>query len=60
MEELVNQLTIEKAMNGYQVRLRDYHLNGTGRPVPYVFETMETLLKFIQTKLEETNEFNLR
>lgn len=60
MEELITQLTIEKAMNGYQVRLKDYHITGTVRPVPYVFETMETLLKFIQTKLEETNEFNVR
>jgi hypothetical protein len=60
MGKLIDQLTIETAMNGYQVRLKDYHLNGTVRPVPYVFETMETLLKFIQTKLEETNEFNLR
>jgi hypothetical protein len=57
MEKLINQLTIETAMNGYQVRLKDYQHNGaTARPVPYVFETMETLLKFIQTKLEETNE----
>ena len=59
MGKVIDQLTIETAMNGYQVRLRDYHLNGV-RPVPYVFETMETLLKFIQIKLEETNEFNLR
>ena len=60
MEELVNQLTIEKAMNGYQVRLKDYQLNGTARPVPYVFETMEALLTFIKTKLKEPNEFNFR
>jgi hypothetical protein len=60
MEELVNQLTIEKAMNGYQVRLKDYHINGTARPVPYVFETMESLLEFIKTKLKTPNEFNLR
>ena len=60
MEEIVNQLTIEKAMNGYQVRLKDYTLNGTVRPVPYVFETMESLLEFIKTKLKEPNEFNFR
>jgi hypothetical protein len=48
MEELVNQLTVEKAMNGFQVFLKDYKHNGTARPVPYVFETMETLLKFIE------------
>ena len=60
MEELVNQLTIEKAMNGYQVRLKDYQINGTVRPVPYVFETMENLLEFIKTKLKETNEPKFR
>jgi len=60
MEELVNQLTIEKAMNGYQVRLKDYLVGGTARPVPYVFETMEALLTFIKTKLKEPNEFNFR
>lgn len=60
MEELVNQLTIEKAMNGYQVRLKDYMANATARPVPYVFETMESLLIFIKTKLKEPNESNFR
>ena len=59
MGKVIDQLTIETAMNGYQVRLRDHHLNGV-RPMPYVFETMEALLKFIQIKLEETNEFNFR
>lgn len=60
MEEIVNQLTIEKAMNGYQVRLKDYMQTGTARPVPYVFETMDALLEFIKTKLKEPNEFNFR
>jgi len=60
MGKLIDQLTIETAMNGYQVRLKDYHLNGTVRPVPYVFETMETLLKFIETQLKEPNESNFR
>lgn len=60
MEELVNQLTIETAMNGYQVRLKDYQINGTARPVPYVFETMENLLEFIKTKLKDKNEPNFR
>ena len=59
MKELITQLTIEKAMNGYQVRLQDYQVNGDIR-VPYVFETMENLLEFIKTKLKEPNEFNFR
>jgi hypothetical protein len=60
MEELVNQITIEKAMNGYEVRLKDYMASGAIRPVPYVFETMESLLLFIKTKLKEPHEFNFR
>jgi len=60
MTEIINQLTIEKAMNGYQVRLKDYMSNGTARPVPYVFETMDSLLEFIKTKLKEPNEPNFR
>jgi len=60
MEELVNQLTIETAMNGYQVRLKDHYVNGGARPVPYVFETMEALLTFLKTKLKNTNELNFR
>ena len=61
MEEIVTQLSIEKAMNGSQVRLKDYmNTSGTSRPVPYVFEAMEGLLEFIKTKLKEPNEFNFR
>ena len=59
MKELITRLTIEKAMNGYQVRLQDYQVNGA-ISVPYVFETMENLLEFIKTKLKEPNEFNFR
>ena len=51
MNEQTNQLSIEKVRNGFQVYLNDYKINGTSRPVPYVFETMENLLEFIKTKL---------
>jgi len=51
--EQINQLTIERAQNGYQVRLKDYQLNGTARPVPYVFETMESLLTFIEKQFNK-------
>jgi hypothetical protein len=47
MEEIVNRLTVEKVMNGFEVYLQDYRHNGAARPTPYVFETMENLLKFI-------------
>lgn len=60
MEKLVDQLTIEKARNGFQVRIGDYKSPGTARPIPYVFETMENLLKFIETQLKESNESNFR
>jgi hypothetical protein len=60
MEKLVDQLTIERARNGFKVYIGDYKTNGTCRPVPYVFETMENLLKFIQTQLKETYEPTFR
>ena len=52
MEE-INQLTIERAMNGFQVYLKDYKYAGTVRPTPFVFESMETLLKFVETQLNK-------
>ena len=52
MIESVNQLTVEKVMNGYQVFIHDYRHNGTARPVPYVFETMDNLLEFIKNNLK--------
>lgn len=60
MEEFVTQLTIEKAMNGFQVRLKDHLLPATVRPVPYVFETMESLLTFIKKSLKEPHESKFR
>jgi hypothetical protein len=53
MEEIVTQLTIEKAVNGFQVYLKDYRLQGTARPVPYVFESMGTMFKFLETQLDK-------
>jgi len=54
MEETIDQLTIEKVKNGFQVYLRDYRYTaGTVRPTPYVFETMENLLNFIETQLNK-------
>ena len=47
----VVKITIEKARNGYQVYLREWNYNGQVTPIPYVFETMENLLKFIEDKL---------
>ena len=47
MIEKTSQIVIEKANNGFQLYINDYRISGTSRPVPYVFETMENLLKFI-------------
>jgi hypothetical protein len=47
-------LTIVKVQNGYTVYLNDEITEssfGKIRPVPYVFETMETLQDFINKKL---------
>jgi hypothetical protein len=53
MEEIINKLAVEKVMNGFEVYLQDYRHNGTARPTPYVFETMENLLKFIEQQLNK-------
>lgn len=47
----VTKIVIEKARNGYQVYLREWDFKGTSIPIPYVFETMENLLNFIQEQL---------
>jgi Zn-dependent M32 family carboxypeptidase len=51
MNELTTRVTIEPAQNGYMVYLNDYQTGISVRNVPYVFETMESLLEFIKTKL---------
>ena len=53
MEKLVYRLSVQTAQNGFQVYLNDYMEGATVRPVPYVFETMENLLKFVEQQLEK-------
>lgn len=54
MEDTIDQLTIEKVKNGFQVYLRDYrYVAESVRPIPYVFESMEILLKFVETQLNK-------
>ena len=53
MEEIINRLTVEKVMNGFEVYLQDYRHNGAARPIPYVFETMEHLLEFIKQQFNK-------
>ncbi len=53
MEEIVAPITIEKAINGFQVYLKDYKVQATIRPVPYVFESMGAMFKFLETQLDK-------
>ena len=46
------KLTIISAQNGYMVYVNEDTSKDTFRPVPYVFETMETLLKFVRSNFE--------
>lgn len=50
-EQLTTRVTIEPAQNGFMVYINDYQIGLSVRNVPYVFETMESLLEFIKTKL---------
>lgn len=55
-KELSNRITIEKAKNGYLVFVNDYlgHNGASVRVLPYVFETMQNLLTFIDEELNYT------
>ena len=52
MEQFANKISIERAQNGYMVRINEDMTIATMRPLPYVFETMDNLLEFVK------NEFN--
>jgi hypothetical protein len=54
LKPIANRITIQPAQNGFLVFINDDFNQGTVRPVPHVFETMENLLKFIQLKFEES------
>jgi len=53
--EQTNQLTIERAQNGYQVYLNEYRNTSApqARSLPYVFETMENLLTFVEKQFNK-------
>lgn len=53
MEERIYNIRIEKVLNGYIVYENYECISlGTVTPVPYVFESMETLTQFIEKKLK--------
>lgn len=52
MGEKTSKLSIEKAQNGFMVFIDESYMErGHVRPLPYVFETMESMLEFIKYKL---------
>jgi conjugal transfer/entry exclusion protein len=55
MMEQTNQLTIERAQNGYQVYLNEYRniASPQARSLPYVFETMDNLLNFVEEQFNK-------
>jgi hypothetical protein len=53
MEQFTNGLVIEPAENGFLVYVNQDFSQGTIRPRPYVFESMENLLKFVDERFSE-------
>jgi hypothetical protein len=51
MSEMTNRITIEIAQNGFLVYINSDLTPGTVRKAPYVFETMESMQKFIKDEL---------
>ena len=53
LKPLANRITIQPAQNGFLVFINDDFSQGSARPVPYVFETMDNLLAFVKLKFED-------
>ena len=47
------RLVIEVAQNGFLVYVNQDLSAGTVRPIPYVFESMQTLQKFVEENFEK-------
>lgn len=52
MKIYTQRLVIENAENGFLVYVNQDFSQGTIRPRPYVFESMENLKNFVEEKLE--------
>jgi len=52
MDSPTTRITIEPAQNGYMVYINDFPTGLSVKNVPYVFETMGHLFKFLETQLE--------
>lgn len=53
MEQYTSRLVIENAENGFLVYVNQDFSQGTIRPRPYVFETMKSLLEFVDNRFSE-------
>ena len=53
MEQHTHRLVIECAQNGFLVYVNQDLSAGTVRPLPYVFETMNHLLEFVDNRFSE-------
>lgn len=53
------RLVIEVAQNGFLVYINQDLSAGTVRPIPYVFESMQTLQKFVEENFEKTQEIDV-
>jgi hypothetical protein len=53
MKQSTHRLVIETAENGFLVYVNQDFSQGTIRPRPYVFESMENLLEFVKNNFYE-------
>jgi len=51
MKEITNRIIIETAQNGFLVYINGDFTPGTLRKAPFVFETIESMQKFIKDEL---------
>ena len=58
MKQFTHRLVIETAENGFLVYVNQDFSQGTIRPRPYVFESMENLLNFVSENFSEEKSIN--
>lgn len=58
MDQFTHRLVIEPAENGFLVYVNQDFSQGTVRPRPYVFESMESLLNFVADRFSEKQSIN--
>ena len=58
MNQFTHRLVIETAENGFLVYVNQDFSQGTIRPRPYVFESMENLLNFVSENFSEEKSIN--